>query len=631
MFSISSGYPKLLALIFFGVLSMLVRGQEPDTLLMPFDRGINGEARTSAKTLQRIKQSDQFYTRIREKADSLYLYKQLYPLLFRGPGNTQQIQIDNLPANITFRAYRNRVIRSIRFVKLKALGSSIYDTAYVETSTAIKTLNRLHFQTTDAVIQRYLLFNEGDRLDAVVLSDNERILRNVAIFEDARFIISPISADTVDVLLVIKDVFPFAASVDMSSIKKLNVKIFNKNIFGLGHQLGQSIGYNANYSPSFFLGNGDYIIRNIRQSFTDLELSWSANPIGKHIGINLIKPFISPETRYAGGINLLNQTRWLFDNTTIDQYKYSFALIDMWGGYSVVINRLKDISSRRQQAAVTARYYQLNYSNKPGFSILNAPPMINITRLIMGVSILRSEFYQTNMLYGYGRTEDIQFGHHAELIGGWESSELAKRFYSGVKVNLAKPTRHAGLLGLNLQVGSYITNGKLVDGVFLTSVQLISPLVTYGNYSIRNFGFLGYTTGINRSTPERIYLDDNTPENAFSRYNVSGYHRIRGRVESVIFSPYYLLGFRFTPFWFAEAAVISSKGQRFINQTVYPALGAGIRFKNENLSFSIFQISFTLHFVPPEDLQHFEIQFSGLPQSSFGKYLIDKPNFVDFR
>ncbi len=625
-----SGYAKTLLLIIFGLIFFFSKGQQSDSLL-PFDRGMNGEAKKSARTLKRISQSDRFYTRIREKADSLYIYRQLYPLLFRGPQNSQEIRLDNLPANITFRAYRNRVIRSVRFVKLKALGSSIYDTAYNETSATVKAINQLHFQTTDAVIRRYLLFEEGDRLDAVLLADNERILRNAPIFEDARFIIDQVSADSVDVILVVKDVFPLAASLDMSSVNKFQLNIFNRNIFGFGHQLAQTIGFNADYSPSFYPGKGEYIIRNIAQTFTDLQFTWSANPIGKHIGLNITRPFISPETRYAGGVSVLHQTGWLFDNTDIDQFKYAYTHTDLWTGYSVIINRLKEISARRQQAAITARYYHINFSNKPQFSLLNAPPMVNVSRFLITLNILRSEFYQTNMLYGYGRTEDLQFGHRAELIAGWEAGELYRRFYSALKLSLAKPTKHAGLIGVDLQAGGYISNGKISDGVFLTSVQLISPLVSYGNYSIRNFGFIGYTTGVNRYLPGRIFINDGGPQNVFNKFNIPGYQRLRGRVESVIFSPYYFLGFRFTPFWFAEAAVIAPKGQRFINQTLYPAIGAGIRFRNENLAFTTFQVSFTLHFIAPGDVQNFELIFSGLPQNSFGKYVIDKPEMVEFR
>lgn len=583
------------------------------------------------KLLERIRKSDRFYSEIKERADSTFIYRRIYPLIFRRPQTSEGVEIRNLPANATFRPYRNKVIRSIRIIRLKPFGNSIYDTIAVPQDGIVKTINSLHFQTREKVIRKYLRFDEGDRLDPVILSDNERIIRSSPIFDDARFIVTRVNRDTVDVILVVKDVFPYGADLKINSINNSSVRLFNRNIFGLGHQLGQSFSYKQDYSPSFYLGDGSYIIRNIRSTFTDFTLSWLNSPVNRRIGIDLQRPFLTPEIKFAGGLTIDNNIGWLYNNKSVDKYRYSNRLFDVWLGYATITNRLRDISSRREQIALTGRFYQLDFYDAPGFSLFNAPPFINTTRILLGFNILRSEYYRTNMLYGYGRTEDIPYGHKAEIIFGYEANEMVARVYTALKLSLLKPTPLAGLIGLDIQVGGYLNNGFYEDGVLRTQLKVISPLFRVGKNNIRNFGSLGYTTGLSRILPGTISINDGNSGNLFNKYDFLGYQRLRARIESVIFTSHYLLGFRFAPFIYAEAAVIAPANERFVSQTIYPALGAGIRFRNENLVFSTFQISLTWHPVAPQNVSAFEFFFSDLPVTGLNHYLITKPELVEFR
>ncbi|MGE5317724.1 MAG: hypothetical protein ACM3ME_06990 [Chloroflexota bacterium] len=610
-----------------------VFAQNGDTLYLPFDNG-NGEMsrQEHRKLMKRIKASDEFYRKLKNKADSGYIYKQLYPLIFRGPQiPVNQLEMNTLPANAIFRHFRNDYIRSIRVIRLKPFGNSIYDTIYVETGGLTKAINNLHFETHESVVRNYLQFKVGDRFNPVKVSDNERIIRSAPIFEDARFIIDPVGRDSVDVILVVKDIFPLGADLKINSVNNGSLRIYNKNIFGFGHQLSQSFVYDHNYSPSFYLGEGNYIIRNIRRTFTDFNVGWTNTPVYRRIGIDITRPFITPEIKYAGGLIVSFNQGWLYNDRSVDRYRYSNRLFDAWLGYAVITNRLKNISSRRQQVALTGRLYQLDFYDAPYFSVLNIAPFVNTTRLLFGFNIVRSEYYRTNMLYGYGRTEDIPYGHKIELIFGFENTELEKRPYSAIKLSFLKPTPLAGLLGLDLQIGGYLQDGFYKDGVLKTQLKIISPLVTSGRSSIRNFGFIGYTTGLLRNIPGSISINDGNTGNMFHKYDILGYQRLRGRIESVVFTPYYFLGFRFAPFFFAEAAVIAPVKEKFVNQSIYPALGLGIRLRNENLVFSAFQISFAWHPVAPNGIAPVELLFSDLPSIGLDQYLINKPEIVEYK
>ncbi len=618
-------------LLCFLKVPLFVSAQNIDTLFLPFDfENKNLDKTESIRLAKRIRSSDLFYARLKQKADSGKLYRKIYPLLFKKPQTAENFEINNLPANATFNPYKNDIIRHIRVIKLKPFGTSIYDTAYTEQAGITKTLNKIHFQTITPVIAKYLQFKEGDSLDPVVLSDNERIIRNVPFFDDARFIVIPVNRNVVDVILVVKDVFPVSADVKVNSTDNFRIKVSNRNIFGLGHQFGQEFGYDNFNRPSFYLGDGAYLMRNVRHSFTDMMAFWSDNPVNKVFGFDVSRPFITPEIKFGGGLNLTYNKGWLYNDYDYADYLFNNRQFDFWIGYSSITNRLKDISSRREQVALTARFYQLDYYQTPTFKLLNAPPMINTTRVLLGFNILRSEYYRTNLLYGYGKTEDIAYGHHAEMILGWEFNQFRTRLYNGIKLNTIFPAVNAGLIGLYLGIGGYIDKGNFQDGVLSSSIKIISPLLHAGRSRIRNFVSINYMTGLDRSVG-LISINEGNSGNLFSNYDLVGYSRIRFRIESVIFSPYYLLGFRFAPFGFMEAAAISPHGGRFVNQTIYPAFGAGLRLRNENLVFSTFQISFTFYPITPESTNPFEFGFSHLPEPGFDKYLINKPDIIEFR
>lgn len=619
-------------LISFILLSFQLNAQNPDSLLL-IDINQNGNLtdKQNKALLKRIKASDAFYKRLMLKADSNYVSKSLYPLLFKKPQADRNLEIKNLPANAVFRKYQGDVIRSIRFVKLRVFNSSIYDTICVEGRNITNILNKIHVYTNDVVIDNYLSVKPGQRLDAVKLSDNERVIRNAPIFEDARFIVDPVNKDTVDLILIVKDIFPLGADLKVNSVNDGRIRLYDRNLLGFGHQLGQSFGYKSTLSPSFFFGEGSYIARNIRHSLTDFSLLWSDDPINKHIGLEMSRPFITPELHLGGGLRVTYNEAWLFDDPSTERYRYSNRVFDVWGGYSTIINRFKGNTSNRQQAALVTRFYQLDYYQVPRFTLLNLPPMVSVTRTLTAFHILRSEFYQSNMIYGYGRTEDIPYGYHTELILGYEHSEPYHRVYAALKSGVTLPVRNAGLVQLRAQLGGYFQKGLIEDGVFKTDFQLISPLINMGRFRIRNFGSISHLTGINRTVPGTISMNGDPLWHLFNKYELTGYQRLRGRFESVNFTPYYFLGFRFAAFWYMEAAVLARKNENFANQTIYPALGAGIRLRNENLVFSTIQLSLNWYPTHPDGNHTFDGQLSDVPENTLNESLIDKPEIIEYK
>ncbi len=167
---------------------------------------------------KRFESSGNFYRKLRAQADNHFIYRNLYPLLFRKPAPDYDMTAEPQFETIHFQDENGKVIRSVRIVKVPVFGGTVFDTTWFSGNLLDKSLNRLHFNTSDAVVRKYLRIRRGDTFDAVKTADNERLIRESSLFDDARFLVSEnVSGDSVDVVLVIKDLFPLGFDVKVKS------------------------------------------------------------------------------------------------------------------------------------------------------------------------------------------------------------------------------------------------------------------------------------------------------------------------------------------------------------------------------------------------------------------------------
>jgi outer membrane protein assembly factor BamA len=103
------------------------------------------------------------------------------------------------------------------------------------------TLNFFHFTTRDSVIQKELLFQEGECLNQELVDETARNLRAFTIFSDARLTIVPTEeSKSVDVIVMTKDRFTLRAEVGAShksGTTKTRLSFGEKNIFGQNKSL----------------------------------------------------------------------------------------------------------------------------------------------------------------------------------------------------------------------------------------------------------------------------------------------------------------------------------------------------------------------------------------------------------
>lgn len=581
---------------------------------------------------KRMDASGEFYNKVRSATHRNFFSRQLYPLLFKRPPSTifpeKVAENESLP----FLKDKGKVIKSIRIKKIAVFGSTVFDTTTVSDYWIDKTLNNIHFPTLDRVIKSYIQIQEGDRVNPILISDNERIIRQSAIFEDARFIIDSIpGTDSVNVVLIVRDVFPIGFDVKVKSGNRSSFRLFNRNILGFGHQLEQSFELDTRNSKFLYLSEGAYKIRNINRSFTDALLLWQNKPGLKRLGIGIIKPFITPETKFGGGATIQATRSFLIPGITDASSRIEYSVYDFWSGYSTIINRFKSPSAERSFFAITGRYYNINYSKAPALIVQTEIPAITLNRYIVAVSLIKSGYFRDNMIYSFGRTEDIPTGHFAQLVAGYETSILSSRYYSGFKLMSGKQLNKGGFIYSWLEGGGYWSKKSLSDGIVGMGAEYISTLYRAGSFRMRSFGSFSYKTGFNRESVGVLKLSNTDYSETFRAFRVADHQRLRARAETVVFTPYYLLGFRFAAYSFVEAAMLSPAREYIFSKNLYPAIGIGLRIRNENLAFSTFQLSFIWFGRSDVNGRNLLFEFTDIPQVDLNRFNIGEPEFANYQ
>jgi hypothetical protein len=477
-----------------------------------------------------------------------------------------------------------RIIRNINIKRLDVFGVNIDDPFSSNPDRLENVLNSLHINTNEKIIRNNLLFSEGDTISSLALSDNERILRQLPYIDDARILVIPVNDYEADIIVITKDVFPLGAEFSFKGLKKGSVAVYDRNIIGMGHSLGFEVPYDSKLSDSPGFGV-NYLANNIRRSFIDLKLNYNRGLGITSYGLCMNRNLFSSTTRYAGGIDLKRTftTEDLDSLPVPEPLRYNFQ--DYWLSRSFFLN--KESVSR---FTLGMRYTVNNVFSKPSITAFSYHSLQKY-RMYMGeVAFSVQKYYKTNLIYGYGRVEDIPYGGLVKVTAGHEINEFKKRSYLGGEVSFGGSLRTVGYFYTSAGFSTFLNKGATEQGIISLKMRYFSNLVYIGSHRIRNFINIDYTKGIDRYNDEYLrYI----PENGLSGFkndSITGNQRFNLGLESVLFSSLRTYGFRFAFFWFADLALLNGINEVIPDGNILSGAGIGVRIRNNNLVFKTLQI-----------------------------------------
>ncbi len=530
-----------------------------------------------------------------------------------------------------FLLYEGMRILDIRIKQLDVFGPTVDDTTYVKRSGIEKILNTLHIMTRDRTIRQNLLFGQGGRVDPYVFADSERILRSLAFIQDARIVIVPdeVVENGVHVLVIVKDLWSLGVSFSLKANNDLKLGLYERNFLGLGHKISNEL----TLIPDGDLRLGfrsDYFVPNILGSFAAGELIYDRMPDEKTAAIKLNRELEYPEMRYVGGLEL-NSTRVSIGDSSLFFADNAYTLGDIWAGRSYHERYPADSADRRRTLVLSGRIRRVVFSERPPVTADTQYRYHNRSYYLAGATLSQRRYYRTNLLYNYGRTEDIPYGFLAQLASGMADDRFRRRWYISTTLGAGSS---AGALGYGsgvLRFGGYPGDGTVRQGVVQIEGFFFSHLLSLGAFRFRQFFRTGYIGGINRQADETIdfHRKEGIRGVLYDR-TVTGTRRLRLNLETVTFTPWRLHGFTFALFTFADLDIIGSNRKSLFSSPVYTGLGFGVRARTE--AYGIETIQVRLAWYPDLPVDHRTVSLTGAGEKRVlpFEFRENRPVIVDF-
>lgn len=533
-----------------------------------------------------------------------------------------------------YKEFENYFIKDIKIVQLEIFGQEVSDTTHKVENVLQKLGNNSHINTYEILIRNRLTLKKGQRIEPVLLNDNERILRELSYIQDAKVQLdfTKSSGDSIDVIIYVKDKWPSAFSYEYYTAESAVIGVWNQNIFGTGHEIGLKSKYDLEKSPKYNF-EGKYKIHNIYNTQISSKISYERDWDKETYGIKFDKEYLTPQTKYAGGANyynLLQQDRSIRTADTIYKglnSKYDYC--DFWLGRSFIILQSNNFFTRTN-LFINARYNEIVFSERPTLESENWYYFANRRTFLTSIGVAEQGFFKTVFVYGFGDTEDIPFGKSMNFILGEEKSDYyGTRLYFGLDLASGGYFPGIGYIYNKAQVTSFYSD-DLEQGLVTYRLNYFSPLFGIKNYLFRYFVNLNFKGGFNRLDNEVFIMKKS--ENIRGLYNdtLIARQELSIQNELVLYSPHKIVGFRFVYFVSLDVGVFDYYHPELFKNPIYTGIGAGVRIRNNHLVFNTLQLHFFYYPKLPPGAKYDSYQLMGTSLQSPNRFSIDPPEIPEF-
>lgn len=553
------------------------------------------------------------------------LGKRLYSLVSVSPESYDEKLIRNRSL-LDFSEHNGLVINNITIIRLDPFGTNIMRPDVFSDRRADRFLNKTHVVTREKIIRNYLLFNRGDTISDLSLSETERNLRQLSFINDARINIVPLPDGEADVIVVIRDDYSIGAGFSYINPEKGEFSLFERNIYGYAHELEVGIPYDLQADVTTGL-RLNYKISNIARSFANLEVFAVATPLLKSYGFRLERNFISAASEYAGAANVQETFTFNDLDTLASPEPVEYSYQDYWFARSYFLN-----SENLSRLIFGVRYIHNNVYDRPEIDPMSYYSLQKYRLYLGSISFSRQKFYKTSLIYNFGRTEDVPYGGLAVFTVGREYNEFKSRHYIGSSFSWGNAPSEIGYFNLSASVATFFEeSGRTEQGILDLSLNYFSGLITKGNWNARGFVNSRFTRGFDRYADEFLTFGKGEAVTGFRNDSLRGQKRLSVNLETVVFSPLKVYGFRFIFFGFTDLAFLGSTNENILAPSRVTGIGAGVRIRNDNLILNTFQIRLGYYPGLPVYSRADHVYFSGEPLLKPRNFDAGPPSLIVYR
>ncbi len=534
-----------------------------------------------------------------------------------------------------FLPFEGKIIRNIIINKV-GFEKSIYDSSRTFRSKATQIANSLHANSKEGVIRDNLFFRKNKPLNPYRLADNERHLRDLDFILDSKIEVCFVngSEDSVDVEVFTRDVFSLGIKFEPEEFDAYRLDVYDANLSGQGQRIQLNTLFDATRNPQAGM-ELTYRKSSIGGTLINPTVGYTQINTGRSYGIEnehayylrLDRPLVSPYSRLAGSLEISK-------NYSINNYRlpegtfrdYRYHLEDVWVGYNMGIY---NTVNSRERHFVALRYFNQTFERKPAQPADRANPVYNNQQFLLGsVTFYEQNFYKTQYVYGFGRTEDIPYGKTLTLTSGWSSEFGLDRSYAGMNTAREFVSRKGDFYRLAAGAGSYFREEKAEDAFMFVSALYYSKLLIKNNIKIRQQIEGGHAQAFSNTI--RPLLTLNNQLQGFRPDSLFAYKRTFLRTETTMFTPWKILGFNFAGFAAAESAFYQQDPGEDAFQKFAWGINGGFRIRNENLIFGTIEVRGFYFPVTVKGIEPYSIRVSTNVMLKYTSSFVRAPSFVSY-
>jgi len=530
-------------------------------------------------------------------------------------------------------AFNGKTIRSLEIKKVNVFAKNTLDTGYTTSTWLQRAATSIHTGTRYKIIRRNLLLVPGDKFDVFLASENERLIRDMPYIQDARFLVRPVpgEADLVDLILITKDLFPLGFNMEISSPNSGNAGLWYYNILGFGHQFLTSTYWDGDHSPLFGY-RLVYGIPSINGSYVSSEIEHTDIWNTQTNRIRIARDFKTVGFKYAGAVEIDNSalTRDLIlPDSTISDFSWKYTNYDFWIGRIISLKKNDPVGIRSGLFLSGRLFYNHNHYGPPT-SEHHYYAFQDKTQLLFSGSYSHQGFRKDNLIYSFDRIEDVPFGYLINFTTGVEWGQYKTRPYIAAGASIGKYFARSGYMFARLEYGTFMDGNSLEQSTLRFQVKGFTRLHSPGRFKYRGFATFTYLNGINRFGEEFTSLERTGGIPGLTSPSLRGNEKIVLNLETVIFSPYRLLGFGFAFFTDLDLGFIKTENVGFFESRPFSALSLGVRIRNDQLVFNTFELKFSLYPGLPADAVPSNVRAGSVPRLRSTGLFPEKPGVIEY-
>jgi len=585
------------------------------------------------------KDSTQIYENIETYSKRSKFTKFVYSLIFKtvAPSKTHKKSKKKVYKKLIqkpYSAFEGKIIRQINIETLDPFGYVISDIVVVPQKFLPVTGNKLHVKTQQITIRNLLLIRQNQPFDSLLVKESERLVRKQRYVRDVTFFVkaTALNSDSVDIFIRELDNWSIIPDGSFSG-SRFQIDIYDKNFLGLGHDFKTDYSWYYNLGESAYFIN--YFIPNIRNTFINTTMRYGTNEKGNSIkSFDIDRPFYSPYAKWAAGINFTEQFREDFTysiDSLIFQQDIDFNAQDFWAGSAIQLFKGNTEYKRTTNFISAVRFLRIRYLEKPN-ELIDSVHLYSNENLYLGsIGISTRKYVQDKYIFKFGVLEDVPIGKVYSITAGYQKRNNIDRLYLGSRVSFGNYYSW-GYLSTNIEYGTYLRASNTEQAVFTADVNYFTGLFEIGQWKFRHFVKPEITIGINRFSYDSLTINDGYGLDGFNSSSLSGNSRLLLTMQTQLYAPWSIIGFRFGPYFSYSLGMLGDKETGFTNSKVYSQIGLGVLIKNENLIINTFQISFSYYpSIPGVGYDIFKSNSFKSTDFGFRDFEIGKPGTVIYQ